>query len=236
MGKLFLDSANIETIERMMSLDCIAGVTTNPSLMAKEEKGDYFERIHSIAECVSSRYLKFKRHLSVEVITLNPTEMIVQAKKIKKLLSPFARHLDIYVKVPVSYDNLAVISNLSNDGINVNATACMNMLQAKLGADAGAKIVSFFWNRIIDGAGEPQSHVADFCAIRNKTVLEETIVQTGSAIICGSIRRPQNVLDAWMSGAEFVTASEKVIQEMCQHDQTDLAIQQFQGDIDKWLK
>ena len=237
MGKLFLDSANLSVIQRMMGLDCIAGVTTNPSLMAKEEKGNYLDRLREIADLVSSSGTRSPRHLSVEVITLDPSEMLVQADQIRNVLMPFEKHLDLYIKIPVTLDNLEVISKLNNYGINVNATACITWSQAKLAADAGAKIVSFFYNRALDGGGIPLEEMYHFQGtMDHQPVIEGVIVQSGTAIICGSIRKPIDVLLCWEAGAQFVTASEKVIQEMSEHPQTDLAIKQFQGDIDKWLK
>lgn len=236
MGKLLLDSANLDSIKRMMQYDCVAGVTTNPSLVAREEKGDYTQKLLEIANVMGSRPLRYKRHLSVEVTSLDPEEMFKQAIQLKLDLQRFQRNIDLYIKIPVTFENLAVISRLQSHGINVNATACMNSIQAKLAADSGARIVSFFYNRIRDGKDSPNVAINEFISIREKTTMEGTIVLTGNAIICGSIRSKYDVLDCFKENVEFVTASEKIIREMCEHPQTTIAIKQFQEDIDAWLE
>jgi TalC/MipB family fructose-6-phosphate aldolase len=221
--RLLLDTANHDDITRLIKSSAIAGVTTNPSLMAKEEKGDYKRKLHEIAVSIAYTPSHEIRHLSVEVTTLDPVGMIMQADDLKNSLH--FEHIKLFVKIPVMLVTLPVITKLVSLGVNVNATACMTALQAKMADDAGAQIVSFFYNRIKDGGGDPKNVIKEYCQIRGST-----------EIICGSIREPDDIYQAWLAGADYVTASPQVIEKMIQHPQTDKAIGQFQRDIDAWLK
>lgn len=243
MKSLFLDSANLKEIEQMVKTDAIAGVTTNPSLMAKEEKGAYEDRLLEI--CSVIRYNKSSRkHLSVEVTTLDVDLMMKQALFLKDYLGEFARaHGDVFVKIPVMMQTLPVITKLAEQNIKVNATACMTAFQAKLAEDAGAQIVSFFYNRMIDGfrsvkPGQPGEHSDEVGAriAAAREIMKFVDLKRSSQIICGSIRKPSDVFECWSAGAEIVTASLKVIEGMVSHPKTDEAINQFQKDIDSWLK
>lgn len=216
-GKLLLDSARLEDIERLNGVGAIVGVTTNPSLMAKTEKGDYVEKLLQI-----SKFLSKEEHLSVEVITLHRPTMINQGIDLYTKLKDF---VDVHIKIPVTIDNLSVISSLSRMGIKVNATACMTAVQAKMAADAGAKIVSFFYNRMIDGGNfYPEDEVSKFSNYSDDV-----------KIICGSIRSPRDVLNCWHAGSNYVTAGMGVIEKLLYHSETDRAINGFQKDIDAWL-
>lgn len=240
MKKLFLDSANLEEIKELIKTSAISGVTTNPSLIAKEAKEDYLEKLLKIKNVIVEN--KRRLHLSVEVITLDPIEMIDQTNQIySKLIATNTdkQLVDLHIKIPAMFKSLPVITEIMSSkyiGRNVNATACMTVLQAKLASDAGAKIVSFFYNRMIDGfTSEQQQHDTNEKA-KEKTVLEikkaKEIIE--SEIICGSIRHASDVLECWSAGADIVTASYKIISEMISHKKTSEAIAQFQDDIDKW--
>lgn len=224
MKKLYLDSANLDEIALCLRTDAIDGVTTNPSLMAKEKKGGYTERLVDICE-LFQEISTAKKHLSVEVITLDPGDMFEQAVTLKTALGKYDK-VDLYVKIPLMFETLPVISRLNDERIKVNATACMTALQAKLAHDAGAPIVSFFYNRMLDGAVEAETEINRFSTELNRN----------SQIICGSIRKADDVRKCWKSGADIVTASLKVIKEMVTHPKTDEAIKQFQRDIETWLK
>ncbi|MHA2045888.1 MAG: transaldolase family protein [Candidatus Thorarchaeota archaeon] len=249
MRRLYLDSANIDDIAKISHTDAISGVTTNPSLMAKTEKGDYFEKLSLIAKVLGQGVLKKgvnKKHLSVEVITSSPSEMAPQAIKLWEHLKPFEQWIDLHIKIPVTIENLRTITFLERGhNIRVNATACMMPSQAKLAEDAGASVVSFFYNRMKDG-GDPnnQATVREYADSRKLHKRQYNPLQghwcqqlddyVTSTIICGSIRKPQDIYDCWDAGAEAVTASMKIINLLMEHPQTDLAIKQFQDDIDKW--
>ncbi|MBV8072882.1 MAG: hypothetical protein JO270_23465 [Acidobacteriaceae bacterium] len=236
MKELFLDTANIDEISTLLRTDAIAGVTTNPSLMAKEilpmtlaprsagEKwAAYVKKLDDICQMFQA-HSAAKKHLSVEVITLDPQKMFSQAHALKKALGRYEK-VDLHVKIPVMFETLEVISKLSDDKVKVNATACMTALQAKLAHDAGAPIISFFYNRMIDGGVNADLELQRFAELNRN-----------SRVICGSIRKSDDIRRCWASGADIVTASTKVIKEAIFHVKTEQAIQQFQGDIEEWLK
>jgi transaldolase len=222
MRELFLDSANLDDIRQMVKTEAIQGVTTNPSLMAKEAKGGYTERLLEICDIISNT--ERKMHLSVEVITSDPEKMIYQAMTLAHTLKN--PRVDLHIKIPLMLETLPVITELLNKKVKVNATACMTALQAKLAEDAGAPIVSFFYNRMLDGGEKAEEEISRFCNGLGRS----------AQVICGSIRKPEDVRRCWLAGARIVTASMKVIKEMVSHPQTDKAIQQFQQDIDAWLR
>ena len=239
--KLLLDSANYNEITRICDTSAISGVTTNPSLMAKEVKGDYLNKITNIAQLLHSTCLR--KHLSAEVITLDPNEMLVQAVEIREALKFSAEFVDLHIKIPVTLENLSVITSLEGMGIKVNATACMMHSQAKMAIDAGASIISYFYNRIKDGGGiDPDEEInktasyrrsPEFCGDPSKAYIT---AYGAPSIICGSIRKPEDVTACWESGSEYVTASLKIIELLLKHEQTDIAINGFQKDIEAWLE
>lgn len=246
--ELYLDSANIDEIREFVQSSAISGVTTNPSLMAKESKGSYASKVEVIGDIIQS-YATQVKHLSVEVIGSTYDEMIREALQLKKLMVQFPV-VDLYVKIPVTFDNLKVISTLRQEDINVNATACMTANQAQLASMAGARIVSFFYNRMIDGNINPKAMFPEVQKVDAKILAKNEIrvfaesskkypIEFNSEyarVICGSIRKVSDVNDCWNSGAEIVTASAKIIKEMLLHPKTDEAIKQFEEDISKWLK
>lgn len=223
MKQLYLDSANLADVTLMCETDLIQGVTTNPSLMAKEEPEHYAAKLKKIRNVLSQQ--RRRMHLSVEVTTLDPQRMLTQAFNLKDDLED--EHVDLFVKIPVMFDTLRIITHLAERGVKVNATACMTPLQAKMAEDAGAQIVSFFWNRIRDAQDHqsPGDVVGIFSQLRRN-----------SKIICGSIRKPEDVVESWLSGADIVTASVKVLKESISHPKTTEAIEQFQKDIESWHK
>src|SRR5229473_5583113 len=140
--KIFVDSANLLEIEEALERGFPSGITTNPSILAKEEKADFREHINKIIELVQ-RY-GYDIPLSVEVFSTRPEEMITQAEE-------FVRHFGHYpklnVKVPIGWDELAVIRELRRRDIAVNCTCCMSYNQAIMAARAGANYVSLFYGR-----------------------------------------------------------------------------------------
>lgn len=146
--KIFLDTANLADIEAALQGGFIQGITTNPSLMAKEPKANYLEHLAKIA-ALAQRY-GGHHSFSVEVFSSDPQEIINQAKQFVKTLG----YDHLAIKVHISHrgqHNLPVIRALTDEGIAVNCTACMTPLQAMKAAAAGAKYVSLFYNRIKDG-------------------------------------------------------------------------------------
>ena len=143
--KIFVDSANLLEIEEALDRGFPAGITTNPSILAKEEKGDFREHIKKIIELVQ-RY-GYDIPLSVEVFSTRREEMITQAED---FVGHFGHYRNINVKVPVGWDELAVIRELRRRDIRVNCTCCMSYNQAVMAAAAGANYVSIFYGRIRD--------------------------------------------------------------------------------------
>lgn len=241
--KLFIDSANIDEIELAVSSTAITGVTTNPSLMAKEERGSstYISKLMEIAELLSDLPSPV-RHLSVEVIDEDPTGMLMQAETLsEKILGSIDDEVNLHVKIPVTLETLPVITSLERAQIPVNATACMTYGQAKLALDAGAGVVSFFYNRMKDGGDHfPDSEVEDTRKYINGRMsrgivwVDPYFSPRRPEIICGSIRSVHDVFSCWDAGADIVTAPMKVIRQMVSHHKTDEAIEAFKRDIQEW--
>ena len=245
--KLFLDTANLEDIREAVAGGFIRGVTTNPSLLAKEPKTNYLAHINKIVEILNNDGTGLS--LSVEVFSDDPTEMVTQAKQFVKEL----KYKHLAVKIPVSYKDrsyLAVVRELSSHGIIVNCTACQTSLQLLLAAASGAKYVSLFYNRLLDGAKEEkyeeerkrlitvkQLEPSDFDP---RTVLRETrellaLHYPQTEIIAGSIRTALDIKQAGLSGAHIVTASLNIIKEAAKHFKTDHAVETFMSDFKSWM-
>jgi TalC/MipB family fructose-6-phosphate aldolase len=228
---LYLDTADVDAVARLCDSTAISGVTTNPSLMAKTEKGDYLTRLARLASTLDlyGSGIDHKKHLSVEVTSTDPSEMLDEAIKIHMHLTRLKCHwIDFYVKIPVGHQYLGVISRLNHMKVNVNATAIMNFSQAKLASEAGAKIVSFFYNRIKDGGGDPHAELAQWRDYQSNNYLYHT------RVICGSIRKPEDVWRCWNEGADIVTAAPGIVEAMCSHPETTKAVDQFTKDIQAW--
>ena len=221
--KIFVDSANLLEIEEALSRGFPAGITTNRSILSKEEKGDFREHIKKIIELIQ-RY-GYEIPLSVEVFSTKPEEMITQAEE-------FVRHFGHYpmlnVKVPIGWDELAVIRELRRRGIAVNCTCCMSYNQAIMAARAGANFVSLFFGRIKDTGYDAASVVRQVHA----TFREWNVP---SEIIVGSIRHIVDINEALQAGADIVTVPPKFFRQMVSHPKTDEAVQQFVTDFAKWL-
>jgi transaldolase len=222
--KIFVDSANLLEIEEALERGFPSGITTNPSILAKEEKADFREHINKIIELVQ-RY-GYDIPLSVEVFSTRPEEMITQAED-------FVRHFGHYpklnVKIPVGWDELAVIRELRLRGIPVNCTCCMSYGQATMAAAAGANFVSLFYGRIRDIGYDAAAVVRDVRAtFRERAVPSEIIV--------GSIRHIADISEAFKSGADIVTVPPKFFRAMVTHPKTDEAVKQFVTDFQKWMQ
>lgn len=223
MGRLFLDSANPSDIISAVKSGAVKGVTTNPSIISKEEyTDDYVSFIDEIVKLIPYNF-----HFSAEVLSQNKETMFKEALLLNK---KFISQCNFYVKIPVTYDNLDVIYRCSREGIQVNATACMTALQAKMASDAGASIVSFFYRRALDAGVCIVNEICDYEKLRNK--------DNPVNIICGSIRCANDVRKCWhLQNDNFnvdVTTSLKVIKEMAFHEKTEESIKKFDEDIKRW--
>ena len=222
--KIFVDSANLLEIEEALERGFPSGITTNPSILAKEEKADFREHINKIIDLVQ-RY-GYDIPLSVEVFSTRPEEMITQAED-------FVRHFGHYpklnVKIPVGWDELAVIRELRLRGIPVNCTCCMSYGQAMMAAAAGANFVSLFYGRIRDIGYDAASVVREVRATFREGAFP-------CEIIVGSIRHIADISEAFQAGADIVTVPPKFFRAMLSHPKTDEAVRQFVTDFQKWMQ
>ena len=209
--KIFIDTANVEDIRKASKLGILSGVTTNPSLIAKEGR-DLKEVIEEICSIVDGP-------ISAEVISLQSEKMIEEARELAKL------HKNIVIKIPMCEEGLKAVSVLSKEGIRTNVTLIFSPLQALLAARAGASFVSPFLGRL-DDIGNPGidvvSEIAELFAIHG----------IGTEIIAASIRNPMHVLDVAMAGANIATIPYKVIIQMTKHPLTDAGIEKFIKDYE----
>lgn len=243
--KIFIDSANLSDIEEGLKRGFASGVTTNPSLLAKEPKSSFEGHVGKIVELIQ-RYQP-GIHLSVEVFSTDPDEILRQAKR---FIEQF-RYPKLSIKVQVGWNELAIIKRLADEGISVNCTACMSVTQAIMAARAGAAYVSLFWGRIRDGGVAPESQKdrserfergamderdGDPAIVTHS--VRELLDRSGlsTEIIVGSIRRVTDVRDALLAGAHIVTVPPKFFPDMIGHFKTDQVVGQFLSDFDTWLR
>lgn len=207
--KLFIDTANIEDIKVANDLGVICGVTTNPSLIAKE--GKVFEEvIQEITTIVDGP-------ISAEVVAPDAEGMVREARELAKI------HKNIVIKIPVTLEGLKAVKVLSAEGIKTNVTLIFSSTQALLAARAGATYVSPFVGRLDDIASNGVNLIAEIAEI-----FDIHGIQT--EIISASIRGPQDVVDSAKAGAHIATVPYKVILQMIKHPLTDNGIERFMAD------
>lgn len=207
--KLFLDTANQAEVEEAVKMGVISGVTTNPSLVAKEG-GDYLERVKYFCELVGGP-------ISVEVLSSDAAGMLREARELA------AMHEHIVIKLPITAESLGVIKQLKQEGIKTNATLCFSVNQAILAARAGATFVSPFVGRLNDIGQDGMVLIEEI-----KTVFDNFGYDT--EIIVASVRSPRQVTDAALIGADIATIPYKILKQMVSHPQTDLGIAKFEAD------
>jgi transaldolase len=212
--ELYVDTANIQHIREAARLGFISGVTTNPSLLAKEDPNvDIKKRILEIHELVGG-------HLSVEVISTETDGMLREADEI---LSWFP---DATIKIPIIPNGLAAVKELSKRDIPTNVTLIFNATQALAAANAGATYVSVFMGRLDDIAISSKQVIEEVCEIWN-------VHGISSQIIAASIRHPMHMIDAAKAGADIATVPYNVLMQSLKHPLTDTGLQQFLNDYDK---
>lgn len=213
--KLFIDTANVEEIRKASELGVVCGVTTNPSLIAKEGR-DIKSVIEEIVSIVDGP-------VSAEVNSMEAEGMIKEGIELAKL------HKNIVVKIPMCLEGLKAVKGLSEKGINTNVTLIFNANQALLAARAGATYVSPFVGRLDDISSngiELISTVADIFAIHN----------IDCEIISASIRHPEHAVGSALAGAHIATVPYNVIVQMTKHPLTDSGIAQFIADYENSKK
>lgn len=220
--KIFVDSANLDDIESALRRGFASGITTNPSILSKEERRDFVTHIRDIIALL--RRYDAPLPLSVELFTTDPDEMLRQADQ---FLAEFGDYEALTIKVPIGWEELRVIRELRRRNVRVNCTCCMSFNQAVMAANAGANYVSLFWGRIRDIGYDAGAVVRQ---------VRQTFREWGcpSEIIVGSIRQMIDINEAVLAGADIVTVPPKFLPLLCGHPKTDEAVQQFVRDFAEW--
>jgi len=208
--KFFIDTANIEEIKEANSMGMADGVTTNPTLIARE-KGDFEDIIKEICKIVDGP-------ISAEVISLDTEGMLKEARHLASI------HKNIVVKIPMTIDGIKATRQLSEEGIKTNVTLIFSPLQALMAAKAGATYVSPFIGRLDDISNEGLLLVEQIVEVFNNYAFE-------TEIIVASVRNPLHVLDAALMGADIATIPFKVLSKFASHPLTDKGIKAF---LDDW--
>ncbi len=207
--KLFIDSANIEEIKKANALGVLDGVTTNPTLLAKEKQKP-LEQLKKICEEVSGP-------VSAEVIALNSVDMVKEARQLAKLSD------NIVIKIPSTVEGLKATKELTASGIKTNLTLCFSASQSLLVAKAGATYVSPFVGRLDDISFEGMDLIKDIKLIYNQ-------YRIPTQIIVASVRHPLHFIEAARLGADVATVPYTVIEKLMQHPLTDIGIKRFLED------
>ncbi len=210
--KFFIDTANIAEIREAAAIGILAGVTTNPTLIAREKR-PFQELILEICHLVDGP-------VNAEVISLDAEGMVREGRELAKL------HPNICVKIPMTVEGLKAVKVFSDEGVMTNVTLIFQPLQALMAAKAGATFVSPFVGRLDDIGEVGMDLVADIRHIYDAYALE-------TEIIVASVRHPVHVLEAARLGADISTIPFKVIQQLAQHPLTDKGIAQF---LEDWKK
>lgn len=207
--RIFIDSANIEEIKEINKMGFLAGVTTNPTLVAKEKK-DYKTVIKEICDEVEGP-------ISAEVIGLTLDEMLKEAEELAALNN------NVVIKVPLTEVGLQAVNILKKDAIYCNATLVFSANQALLAARAGASYVSPFIGRVDDIGNDGLTLLDDIL-----TVYDQYLIET--EVIAASIRHPMHVVQSAKLGAHIATIPYNVIKQMVKHPLTDIGIARFIAD------
>ncbi len=213
--KFFIDTANVKEIREAASLGVVDGVTTNPSLVAKEGR-DFREVIGEICSIVDGP-------ISAEAVSLKADEMVAEGEELAKI------HRNIVVKLPMTKDGMKATKVLAEKGIRVNMTLIFSPMQALLAAKVGAAFVSPFVGRLDDISHYGMDLVRQIVAIYNN-------YGYGTEIIVASVRNPLHVVDAAMAGAHIATIPFNVIDQLVKHPLTDIGIEKFLADWKKLEK
>jgi len=211
--KFFLDTANLDEIREANEMGLIDGVTTNPSLVAKEGNVDFKEHIAKICEMV-------KGDISAEVTSLDTEGMLREGREYAKIAP------NVVVKCPLTLDGLKATRTLTDEGTGVNVTLCFSPAQALLAAKAGAKYISPFIGRLDDIATDGMQVIKDIVQIYDNYGFP-------TEVLAASIRHPMHIVDCALAGADVATMPFKVIQQLVKHPLTDKGLEAFLAD---WKK
>ncbi|MBW1782593.1 MAG: fructose-6-phosphate aldolase [Deltaproteobacteria bacterium] len=210
--KFFIDTANIEEIQQASALGMVDGVTTNPSLVAKEGR-EFKGLVKEICDMVDGP-------VSAEVVSLDAEGMVKEAQDLARIAD------NMVIKIPLVEEGLKAVTILAREGIKTNVTLCFSAIQALMAAKAGAAYISPFVGRLDD-----ISHVGMELVEQILTIYENYAFDT--EVIVASIRNPIHVLDAALMGADIATIPFKVIKQLIKHPLTDIGLKNFLSD---WKK
>ncbi len=210
--KLYLDTANLESIRRLNRMGLVDGVTTNPTLVAKEP-GEFEELVVAICKEVNGP-------VSAEVVSQDHDGMVAEAARLARLAP------NVVVKIPVTPEGLRATKTVSSKGVPVNVTLVFSANQGLLAAKAGASYISPFIGRLDDIGQRGMQVVEDLVAIRRNYGLK-------AQVLVGSVRHPQHVLEAAKAGADIATMPPEVMDRMMQHPLTDSGLKRF---LDDWQR
>lgn len=211
--RLFIDTANMNEIKETYELGIISGVTTNPTIVAREGNKDFFGVIKEIADMVDGE-------IFAEVTALDAPGMIEEGRKLAKL------HKNLIVKIPMCAEGLKAVKVLSSEGIKINVTLVFSACQALLAANAGASYVSIFAGRVDDTGIDGINTIADVAEIFALHGIE-------TEVLVASIRNPIHVLQSAKAGADICTVPYKVLMQMINHPQSKSGLEGFMKD---WAK
>ncbi|MFO7932031.1 MAG: fructose-6-phosphate aldolase [Desulfosalsimonas sp.] len=210
--KFFIDTANVDEIREANEMGMVDGVTTNPSLIAKEGR-EFSEIIKEICEIVDGP-------ISAEAVSLDAEGMIAEARDLAKI------HKNIVVKIPMTIEGMKAVRTLSAEGIGTNVTLVFSALQALMAAKAGASYVSPFVGRLDDLSQEGMDLVEQIVNIYDNYGYQ-------TEVIVASVRSPVHVLESALMGADIATIPFAVLKKLAGHPMTDKGIQAF---LDDWEK
>ncbi|KPK00010.1 MAG: fructose-6-phosphate aldolase [Desulfobacterales bacterium SG8_35] len=213
--KFFIDTANIEEIKKAHALGMVDGVTTNPSLIAKEKR-PFEELLREICELVDGP-------VNGEAVSLDAEGMVEEGRKLA------AFHPNIVVKIPMTTEGLKAVKILHSENIRTNVTLIFSSMQALMAAKAGASYVSPFVGRLDDISQVGMDLVSDIMNIYGNYGYE-------TEVIVASIRNPVHVVEAALMGADIATIPFKVIDQLAKHPLTDIGMEKFLADWEKRAK
>jgi len=213
--KFFLDTANVKEIQEAASLGLLDGVTTNPSLVAKEGRS-FKEMLIEICNIVDGP-------ISAEVVSLEADAMVKEGKELAKI------HKNIVVKVPLIAEGLKATKRLAAEGIRVNVTLCFSPTQALLAAKAGAWCVSPFIGRLDDISSNGMELIRQILTIYRNYDYK-------TLVLVASVRHPQHVVEAALAGGHICTMPFTIFQQMVKHPLTDNGLKKFLADWEAQAK
>ncbi|NCC32928.1 MAG: fructose-6-phosphate aldolase [Chloroflexia bacterium] len=209
--QLYLDTANLDEIREAASWGILSGVTTNPTLIAREKGADFKQTISEIAELVDGP-------ISAETISLDAPGMINEGLEYAEW------HPNVIIKVPSTTEGLKAVYALAKRNIRTNVTLCFNAAQALMAARAGAFIISPFVGRVDDTGVDGMQLIREIATIYRQDHAITTL------ILSASIRHPRHIIDSALAGADIATCPFKVLQQAMRHPLTDRGIEQFLAD------